>query len=97
MYRPAGVPSRSSAPDHNQHNRDMGSDAAVIRPVFAAIVGSVLVGTPMVAFLWHVLNELLGGHVNPLRLAAAVPVLVLFVLFVRLLGRRLAALEPGHR
>jgi hypothetical protein len=74
----------------------MSDDATGRRPVLAMIAGFVLVGTTIVAYLWHVLNELLAGHVYPLRLAAAAPLLVLFLLFLRHLGRRLAALEPGH-
>lgn len=38
----------------------------------------VLLGFPLLAYLWETLNELLSGSVNGRRLLVSVPVLVLF-------------------
>lgn len=48
---------------------------------------SVVVGAPLVAFLWETLNELLALHVNLSRLLISVPVLLLFAGMLWLLGR----------
>lgn len=48
---------------------------------------SVVVGAPLVAFLWETLNELLALHVNLLRLLISLPVLLLFAGMLWLLGR----------
>lgn len=48
----------------------------------------VLIGVPMVAFLWELLNDLLALEVRPLQLAIAVPVLLLFAGLLVVLARR---------
>jgi hypothetical protein len=47
----------------------------------------VLIGTPLVAYLWETLNQTAAGYYDPLRLVIAVPVLLAFVVFVRFLAR----------
>ena len=47
----------------------------------------VALGAPMVAYLWETLNELLALTVNPPRLLWSVPVLILFVVYLRWMGR----------
>ena len=47
----------------------------------------VLLGAPLVAWLWDTLNHLLSGIVEPTRLLIAVPVAFVFFLMLRWLGR----------
>lgn len=55
----------------------------------------VLVGVPLVAFLWETLNDVLALDVAGRRLLWAVPVLALFGGLLVLLARRLRRL-PGE-
>ena len=47
----------------------------------------VLLGAPMVGWLWETLNRLLSGHVEPVRLLISIPVAIAFWLLLRALGR----------
>jgi hypothetical protein len=47
----------------------------------------VLVGFPLVAYLWETLNQLMGGEVRPLRLLLTLPVVLLLTGVLRLLSR----------
>lgn len=58
---------------------------------FIALAALVL--TPLFAFLWEVLNDLLNGHADGRRLLAAVAVLVVFAALARLLARAVERLE----
>jgi hypothetical protein len=53
----------------------------------AGIFLLVLLGTPLTAYLWHTLNELMHGQIDPLALLIAVPVAVLFILLLRFTWR----------
>ncbi len=55
--------------------------------LFASILGFVLVGTPLVAYLWEVLNQLMAGHVNGRRVAVAAVAGLLFAALLRFLMR----------
>jgi Na+-driven multidrug efflux pump len=55
--------------------------------LFASILGFVLVGTPLVAYLWDALNRLMAGHVHGRRLAIAAVAGLLFAALLRLLMR----------
>jgi hypothetical protein len=71
------------------------SDADSTRHPFVwVIVGFVLIGTPIVAYIWHVLNDGLAGHITLVRFAGAALALALFTLLARLLRRTLLRLEP---
>ncbi len=48
----------------------------------------VLIGAPVVAYLWETLNQLLALHVNPTRLLISAPLLVVFVVWLRWLARQ---------
>jgi hypothetical protein len=52
-----------------------------------AILALVLVGTPVVAYIWETLNHLLSGRVEPLRLLITIPVIAIFYVLLRLVGR----------
>ena len=47
----------------------------------------VLLGMPLVWYLWTAVNEILTGHVEGGRLLLAIPVLVLFLALLVLLSR----------
>jgi len=51
----------------------------------------VLLGVPVVAYLWETLNQLLALHVNPTRLLISLPLLVIFVVWLRWWGGRRSA------
>jgi hypothetical protein len=53
----------------------------------------VLLGFPLLAYLWETLNRLLAGHLEPLMLLGFVPAALLFWLLLRLMGR---AVESWH-
>lgn len=53
----------------------------------------VVIGTPLVAYLWETLNRLLSGTVEPVRLAISAPLLVLFVILLRALRHAIARWE----
>lgn len=56
----------------------------------------VLIGSPLVGYLWEALNNLLAGHVRPLQLLIAVPAAVLFYLLLRFMGRTVLAWDSGR-
>jgi hypothetical protein len=55
----------------------------------------LVVGAPMVGFLWHTLNEILAGDDG--RLVVFVPVLLVFVAFLVLFGRQVQRLAVMRR
>jgi hypothetical protein len=63
-----------------------------------AILGLVLVGGVMVAYLWETLNQLMAGHVDWVRVLVSLPVLAVFLLLLRSIARRVEGWhgEPGH-
>lgn len=61
--------------------------------LIAGMAVLVLVGAPMVWFLWDVLNELLLGEVNGGRLLVALPVLAVFIGYLYFVSRRIQAWE----
>jgi hypothetical protein len=64
-----------------------------IVPLMAGMAVFVLLGTPLVGFLWHSLNKLLSGTIEPWRLAATVPVVLLLWGLLHLLARRVQRWE----
>lgn len=56
----------------------------------------VVVGLPMVAYLWDLLNDLLAFKADPVRLLIGVPVLLVFAGFLKLLARRLRQWDAAH-
>lgn len=63
--------------------------------LFAVMAALVAVGTPMVWYLWEVLNELLSGRVEALHAALALPIFLVFVLFLAFVSRALRRMERG--
>lgn len=56
----------------------------------------VVLGIPLVGYLWETLNQLLAGHVGATRLLASVPVALLLALVLSFLSRRLKTWEARH-
>ncbi len=48
----------------------------------------VLLGMPVVAYLWETLNQLMALHVNPTRLLISLPLLVVFMVWLRWVARQ---------
>ena len=65
----------------------MGDAASRTGPTGIRILLLVLLGAPLVGWLWETLNRLLSGHVEPVRLLVSIPVAVAFWLLLRALGR----------
>lgn len=57
----------------------------------------VLVGFPMVGYLWETLNQLMAGVVDPGRLAISVPVLLVLAVVLGLLSRAVRGWEAERR
>lgn len=70
-------------------------------PGFGRVMGGIglftLLGTPCVAYLWETLNLLLAGIVVPMRLLISVPVLVVFALILRWMGRVIQRWDAATR
>jgi len=57
----------------------------------------VILGTPLVGYLWYTLNDVLAGVFQPIRILIAVPVAILFYLLLRLMASRVNAWEGQRR
>jgi ABC-type Fe3+-siderophore transport system permease subunit len=55
----------------------------------------VVVGIPMVAYLWETLNQLLTGEVSARRIGISIPVFIVFALLLWWLARRVVAFDRG--
>ncbi|MBR9988886.1 MAG: hypothetical protein KFH98_03975 [Gemmatimonadetes bacterium] len=55
--------------------------------LFGGILLLTLIGGVLVAYLWETLNRLFSLTFEPLRLLLSVPVLIVFVLLLRYVGR----------
>ena len=56
----------------------------------------VLVGVPLVAYLWETINQVLALQFDPLRLAITVPVIAVLWVFLRFVGNRIRTLPEPH-
>jgi hypothetical protein len=59
----------------------------------------LIVGAPIVAYLWETLNEILSGYVDARRLLISLPLLVALIILLVLLarhGQRWEGPEPGQ-
>lgn len=59
----------------------------------AALLGLLMVGSPLVLYIWHELTEALSGRVSLNRLALAGVFLVVLVFLLRGFGRYLLRLD----
>ena len=69
------------------------ADSPRLRRLIGLIALFVLLGTPLVAYLWETLNVLMSGRVEPGRLGIAVVVLAAFAALLAFLSRSIHALE----
>lgn len=65
-------------------------------PLMAGMAVFVVLGVPLVAYLWETLNELLSGSVDPIRLLVSVPLALVFTVLLVLLSRRVQSWEARH-
>lgn len=56
----------------------------------------VLLGTPLVAYLWETLNRLFAGIIEPVRLLIAIPALAVFYVLLRFMARTVRAWDAGR-
>jgi hypothetical protein len=56
--------------------------------LFFSMAIHVLIGIPLVAYLWETLNELLALHPDPIGLLVALPLLIVFAALLSVLARR---------
>lgn len=57
----------------------------------------VIIGTPLVAYIWETLNLLVAGHVDLVRLAIALPATALLAGVLVLLSRSISRWEGARR
>lgn len=60
------------------------------------MAGFFLVGTPLIAVVWHALNDLIAGHVYPGRLAVAAGAALVLAGVLRLLSRSAQSLDGAR-
>lgn len=65
--------------------------------LIAGIAAFVLVGFPLVAYLWETLNQLMAGVVRPGRLALSLPLLLIFAGVLVMLARAVRRWEGERR
>jgi hypothetical protein len=68
-----------------------------VRQLIAPIGLFVLIGIPLVAWLWDTLNRLFAGDFNLARVAIAVAAAVLLVLLLRVIRRTIARWDAAAR
>lgn len=56
----------------------------------------IIVGVPLVAYLWESLNQLFSGDIQPRRLLIALPVAVLLYLLLRFLSRSIQSWDSAR-
>lgn len=61
--------------------------------LIAAMLAFVIVGAPMVWYLWTTVNELLAGHINGGRLGISIIVLLIFLGLLNILTRSIRRWE----
>lgn len=70
-------------------------DEPGVGKLLALLAVFLVVGAPMVGFLWDALNEIIAGEYG--RLIVFLPVLVVFVAFLLLFGRQVQRLDVARR
>ncbi len=57
----------------------------------------VVIGLPMVAYLWETINQILALELDPVRIAVSVPLLAIFLGFLAVIGRRINRWHALHQ
>jgi hypothetical protein len=69
-----------------------GAERSGAGTIVGLMAGMVLLGIPLVAYLWESLNQLLAGHVNGRRLLVSLPLAAALAALLWTGGRRLERL-----
>ena len=64
--------------------------------IIAFITAFVVVGAPMVYYLWSTLNEVLAGHFDGGRLLLSIVILLIFIGVLAILSRSVRSLDARH-
>jgi hypothetical protein len=65
--------------------------------LIGGITAFVLVGFPLVGYLWETLNQLFSGEVHPGRLLISIPLLIVFAGLLALLSRTVRRWEAERQ
>lgn len=82
---PAGAPAGAPA---EAPGSGMGTGTLI-----GAMLGFVVLGAPMVYYLWSTLNELLAGHIDGVRLGISIIILLIFLGLLAILTRSIRRWE----
>ena len=74
-------------------NSDARSTGPGTGTLIAAMLGFVVVGAPMVYYLWSTVNELLAGHFDARRAGISIIVLLIFLGLLSILTRSIRRWE----
>jgi hypothetical protein len=77
--------------DTGTHDTGLGTGT-----IIAFIAAFVLVGAPMVYYLWSTLNEVLAGHFDGPRLLLSLLILLIFLGVLAILSRSVRRLDARH-
>ena len=68
----------------------------MIGRLFVFLAVALVIGAPLIAYIWDSLNRIVDGEYR--RLIVALPLLVIFMAFLTIFGRQLQRrLEPNGR
>lgn len=56
-----------------------------------------LLGIPLLAYIWETLNKVVAGDFSSVRLVVAIPVLLAFLLLLRVLAREVWRIEETRQ
>jgi hypothetical protein len=77
--------------DTRTHDTGLGTGT-----IIAFIAAFVVVGAPMVYYLWTTLNEVLAGHFDGSRLLLSLLILLIFLGVLAILSRSVRRLDARH-
>lgn len=63
--------------------------------VFLLMALIVVIGVPMVGYVWETINQLLALQFDVVRVGITVPVVVVLWIFLRFVASRIRTLQPG--
>lgn len=63
--------------------------------VFLLMALIVLIGVPMVGYVWETINQLLALEFDAVRVGITIPVLVVLWIFLRFVAGRIRTLQAG--
>jgi hypothetical protein len=78
------------------HDADRGTLTSM-RPVLLRVLLFSILGIPLTAYLWETINKIVALDFSAVRIAVALPALILFVALIWLLAREVTRLEHERR